>query len=140
MGFVNLINQPNWAVTLKMHLFGFVSSCCDTYFLITVAADSSYQLLLSKRVLKPLQQQPNLTQLIPWQRRGGSSHDGLRVLSSHFSFGSDHSKSFIVCHNLTVGCHGDLWLQLIYTDLWETKAGQKRSVVQMEIFRTNRQI
>lgn len=52
MGFVNLINQPNWAVTLKMHLFGFVSSCCDTYFLITVAADSSYQLLLSKRVLK----------------------------------------------------------------------------------------
>lgn len=67
MGFVNLINQPNWAVTLKMHLFGFVSSCCDTYFLITVAADSSYQLLLSKRVLKPLQQQPNLTQLIPSQ-------------------------------------------------------------------------
>lgn len=37
----------------------------------------------------------------------------------------DHSQAFIVCHNLTICCHGDLWLQLIHTDLWESKQNKK---------------
>lgn len=74
-------------------------------------------------------------QLIPWQLQMVCT-----TMSLHILVGGDQSKSFIVCYNLTICCPGDLWLQLIYTDLWENRGRTKRSAVQMEIFGTNSQI